>query len=88
MLLVATLMVPVADSAAFGIHDHISGQDTLTGEASDPGRSHHCELGMSPGMLPLAHDPPALDRTAVLAMTLPPQVPSVTPSVPVSPPRS
>ena len=91
-LLLAAIMAPLADVAAFGIHDHITvpsanGGD-LTRDGSDPARNHHCEFWMSPGALLVVAAPAPLDLLETL--DAPPASPrkSQTLSVPVSPPRS
>lgn len=92
-LLIAAVLVPIADVAAFGIHDHISVSEVtggdLTTEGSAPGSNHHCELGMSPGtLLGLVQAPLPFDQVTALEVVPAPSRGSQTPPVPFSPPRS
>ena len=92
MLLIAAVMAPITDVAAFGIHDHITvpnaNGDELRRDGSDPARSHHCELGMSPGALLVAAAPAPFHVVATLNAPQAPPRRSQTLSVPASPPRS
>lgn len=92
-LLIAALLAPIADVAAFGIHDHISVSDVnsgdLTTDGSERGSRHHCELGMSPGtLLGPVQAPLPFDQVTALELVPAPSRGSQTPSVPFSPPRS
>jgi hypothetical protein len=76
-LLIAALVAPIADVAAFGIHDHISVPETNSGDATE-----------DPGIVLVVEVPPPLDQVA--ALDVPPSPPrgSQPLSVPLSPPRS
>ena len=91
-LLIAALLAPITDVAAFGLHDHITvpnaNGDELRRDGSDPARSHHCELGMSPGALLVVAIPAPLHIVATLKAPSAPPRTSQTLSVPASPPRS
>lgn len=92
MLLIAAVMAPITDVAAFGIHDHITvpnaNGDELRRDGSDPARSHHCELGMSLGALLVVAVLAPLHVVATLNAPPAPPRRSQTLSVPASPPRS
>jgi hypothetical protein len=77
-LLIAALVAPIADVAAFGIHDdHISMPETNGGDPTE-----------DPGIVLVVEVPPPLDQVA--ALDVPPSPPrgSQPLSVPLSPPRS
>lgn len=90
-LLVAAIIPPSVDIAAFGIHDHLGAAGGNGGELTtggpDSGPSHHCDFWMSPGALLLAQDLPPLHAVAALEAPPAPAHTSATPSVPLSPPR-
>ena len=92
MLLLAAIVAPLADVAAFGIHEHITvpnrNGDDPTRDGSDAAPGHHCEFWMSPGALLIVAAPWPLEFLATLDVAMAAPRRSQTLSVPASPPRS
>ena len=85
VLAVLSPAVAVADPLIFGIHDHVTAEDTQSPH-SHP--AHHCDLSMSPAVVAPASGVTAPIATSSAVIDDRGHVPQSSPFAPLRPPRA